>query len=379
VFASSGVMSGLNILLSLHRLSRGRMTYFKARPLQTQTLPAMPKIDNDTLKRELSILQWSEIRDRFSKSDLFLGNGFSIQISDRLNYASLFDKFLELNEQADKDIFRQFSTTNFESILEKINNALSVNRIFGIDSGQLESSIPKLRNGLIESINQNHPRHADIDNSIFERLSASLDEFEDVFTTNYDTFLYRVVMKTKDRYDAGEKIRPYQDYFWLRQGDYLRFMDTQDDNTYKNFYFLHGALFIFRTDYGNFKIRRGDRNTELLDIISEKITANEFPLFVTEGTFQDKENTINGNGYLSFCRTNFKNTARSLVIYGSSLSAQDSHLINDLNYNRRELAISVRCQDKSIEQLRHLKLDTLAKFNRFKNEEIVFYDSDSLF
>jgi hypothetical protein len=76
VFASSGVMSGLNILLSLHRLSRGRMTYFKARPLQTQTLPAMPKIDNDTLKRELSILQWSEIRDRFSKSDLFLGNGF---------------------------------------------------------------------------------------------------------------------------------------------------------------------------------------------------------------------------------------------------------------------------------------------------------------
>jgi hypothetical protein len=41
VFASGGVMCGLNILLSLHRLSRGRMTYFKARPLQTQTLVAM--------------------------------------------------------------------------------------------------------------------------------------------------------------------------------------------------------------------------------------------------------------------------------------------------------------------------------------------------
>jgi hypothetical protein len=346
---------------------------------QTQTLPAMPKLNNQTLRDELGILQWTDIREKFSKSDLLLGNGFSIKISTRLNYKSLFEKFLENIDPADRAIFNQFGTTNFESILEKINSALTVNQIFGINSGQLGASIDKLKNGLIVAINQNHPRHAEIDNTVFDKLSIAFDEFEDVFTTNYDTFLYRVVMKTKDRYDLGEKIRPYQDYFWLRREDYLRFMDTQSDKTHKSFYFLHGALFIFRTDQGNYKIRRGAQDVELIDIINEKININEFPLFVTEGTFQDKENKINSNGYLSFCRTKFKDTKNNLVIYGSSLSTQDSHLINDLNYNRRNLAISVRCTDKTLDQLRQIKLDTIAKFNRLKNEEIILFDADSLF
>lgn len=338
----------------------------------------MPKPSDPELKA-IGVYQWDEIRPDYANSDLFLGNGFSIKISNQLSYSSLFDKFLEELNNGDADTFNQFGTTNFEMILEKIGNAISVNTLFNIQVEPLEESLPKLKNGLIAAINKNHPKHGEIEGNVFDRLSAELDSFEDVFTTNYDTFLYKVLMCTKDRYVAGQKIRRYQDYFWLTQGDYLKFMDTQSDGSYKNVYFLHGALFIFQSSEGNFKIKRGTGNVELIDMISGKINDGEFPLFVTEGTFQDKENSINRNGYLSFCRTKLKNTERSLVMYGTSFSDQDAHLIADLNYNKRNLAISLYTENRSVENLNAEKHRILSKFNNLKEEEIVFFDSDSLF
>lgn len=338
----------------------------------------MPKPSVEDLK-SIGILNWSEIKAKYAYSDLYVGNGFSIKISNQLAYNSLFDKFLEELAVIDKEIFKQFGTTNFELILEKIGNAISVDEIYKVPSDPLIASLPKLKKGLVATINKNHPRHAQINAEIFDKLSFEFDSFGDVYTTNYDTFLYKIVMSTKDRYEAGQKIKRYQDYFWLTQGNYLKFMDTQSDDSYKNIYFLHGALFIFQTIEGNFKIKRGDGKTELLDIISEKIGNAEFPLFVTEGNFKDKENAINRNGYLSFCRTKFKNTNKNLVMYGASFSNQDSHFITDLNYNKRNLAISIFCENSTIPQLKAETHRILSKFNNLKDEEIVFFDSDSLF
>lgn len=338
----------------------------------------MSKLANDQLK-EIGIVQWADIQAKYTGSDLFLGNGFSIKISDRLNYRSLFQAFLAQLDADSRPVFEGFGTTNFEAILEKINDAILVNGLFGIPSAALNASLPLLRNGLVQSINQNHPAHHELPDHTFNMLSKVFDAFENIFSTNYDTFLYRIIMQTKDRYQSGEKIRPYQDYFWLRVEDGLQFMDVQNFAEYKNIYFLHGALFIFNTDTATIKIKRRLGDPELLELITARIQAQQFPLFVAEGTFQDKERAINRSAYLSFCRTAFKNTNRNLVVYGSSLSAQDSHLINDLNFNRRNLAISVRCQDKTAAELNAIKLDYISKFNRFKNEEIVLFDADGLF
>jgi hypothetical protein len=148
---------------------------------------------------------------------------------------------------------------------------------------------------------------------------------------------------------------------------------------YKNIYFLHGALFIFQNPTGHFKIKRRNDGIELLDLVYNKIADNQFPLFVAEGTSGDKENKINRSGYLSFCRSKFKNTSNNLVIYGSSLLAQDAHFISELNFNRRNLAISVWCHDRSAADLRAIRLDILSKFNRLYKEEVILFDADSLF
>lgn len=338
----------------------------------------MPKLSHDQL-REIGVRQWSDIENDFAGSDLYLGNGFSIKISNMLNYGRLFDKFLEHRTEAQRVIFEEFGTTNFEFILERLNNAITVNEIFNQPNPQIAESVEELRSGLIEAINENHPRFHDLNDQIFINLSVAFDTFNDIYTTNYDTFLYRIIMNTIDRHRTDNAIVRYQDYFWNRVNDWLQFMDTQDEGDYKNVYFLHGALFIHQTNTGHFKIRRGNQNTELIDIISDRITTQQFPLFVAEGTSQEKENKIGKSGYLSFCRTKFRNTRRNMVIYGSSLSAQDTHFISDLNHYRRNLAISIWCGEKSAEQLNAERVATIAKFNHLIDETVVVFDSDGLF
>lgn len=337
----------------------------------------MPKPTVDEL-RAINILQWQDIQAHFTGSDLYLGNGFSIKISPMLNYGRLFDRFLENRTPSDRIIFNSFGTTNFEFILERLTNAIAVNNIFNQPVHQITDSVTVLRNGLVEAINQNHPRFHDLNDATFQSLSVALDQFRDIYTTNYDTFLYRIILKTLDRNGLDQNVVYYQDYFRRRQG-VLTFLDTENDPDAKNIYFLHGALFIFQTPDGHFKIRRGGQNTELIDLISARINAQEFPLFVSEGTSQDKANKINRSAYLSFCRTNFRKARRQMVIYGSSLSDQDAHFISDLNTYKRDLAISMRCEGKTIPQLQAERTTLISKFNHLIDERVEVFDSDGLF
>ena len=337
----------------------------------------MPKPTVDEL-RAINILQWQDIQADFTGSDLYLGNGFSIKISNMLNYGRLFDRFLDHRTAADRQIFESFGTTNFEFILERLTNAIAVNNIFNQPIQQITDSVTVLRNGLVEAINENHPRFHDLNDATFQNLSVALDQFHDIYTTNYDTFLYRIILKTLDRHGADHNVVYYQDYFRRRQG-VLTFLDTENDPNAKNIYFLHGALFIFQTLEGHSKIRRGGQNTELIDLISARINAQEFPLFVSEGTSQDKANKINRSAYLSFCRTNFRHARRRMVIYGSSLSPQDAHFISDLNSYKRDLAVSIRCEGKTVAQLQAERTTLLAKFNHLIDERVEVFDSDGLF
>lgn len=348
----------------------------------------MNKVDSKILKEKLGVVQWQDIEEQFIGSDILIGNGLSIKISNKLRYDSLYETFKSSLSDDQVKIFNNFETSDFEQIQQKINDAIFVNDIFKINNDKLQESIDVLKSGLIRAINENHPRNTDIDSSMIEKISIALDPFEDIYTTNYDVFLYKIIMNNRDRVKLNKKIKPYQDYFWnkIESDNYLKFMDSQANKQYKHVYYLHGSLFIFKYPDGNFKIKKNDDDKELLEIIGSNIQKNEFPLFVTEGYYKQKEQVINSNGYLSFCRTKFKNAGeivngkkRKLVIYGLSLSNQDKHLINDLNYHGRTLAISIHCKGKTLEEIRNIKNIVVSKFNRLRDEEIIFFDSCSLF
>ena len=143
----------------------------------------------------LGIFQWESIADAFEDANLFLGNGFSISLCNRLSYRSLFKEFINSRDDDLKAIFKAFGTSNFEHIIQILNNAAYVNSLLGKESSFIDPIIANLRNGLIQTIQENHPAHGEIYYPQLSALAYELIEFKDIFTTNYDVFLYKTILQ----------------------------------------------------------------------------------------------------------------------------------------------------------------------------------------
>lgn len=343
---------------------------------------ARQKARGDMLQK-LGVVSWEEISANFKGADLLLGNGFSLNFSRLLNYDSLFEEFLRACDPDDAEMFRHFETTNFERIQEQLLDAKKVNTIFGMPTKPIESAIQKLREGLITSIERNHPRAHDIDENALSKVSEALDPFEEVFTLSYDLFLYRIIMKSVARADRTIGIRKHNDYFWNAQSrEFLEFMDSDVYNN-KHVHYLHGALFLFpghRLGYHNdLKLRRGDESfDELIEIISDKIKVGVFPLFVSEGKAEEKLHAIFDSPYLRFAYRELEKSKRHLVVYGWSISEQDKHILRAFKPARqsRRFALSVyvgeKIEEELAEEIAFLKA-------RLSGHNVVFFDSSTLF
>ncbi len=326
---------------------------------------------------DIKIYHWSEIQDTFKGADIFLGNGFSININPALNYRSLFEKFLTYLRPEDQSIFKKFNSTNFEGIQNKLCDALEVNTIFGHKSEEIERTMQQLKTGLLSSVKDLHPNYSLVDPRTIFNLSQSLDWFEDIYTTNYDIFLYHVILTTMDRHRRDGTIKRFQDFFRV-DGANLRFSELATDG-FRNIYYLHGALFLYKEEEMTIKIRRASKTEELLDLIRLRIHLGNLPIFVSEGRASLKEETISRNKYLSFCRNAFRDSEERLVIYGFSFSDSDNHLISDLNWNRRKLAIGLHLSGlndgKILQRVRHIE----KKLYKYTSREIRYFDSKTLF
>lgn len=326
---------------------------------------------------DIKIYHWSEIQDTFKRADIFLGNGFSININPALNYHSLFERFLTYLGPDDQSIFKKFNSTNFEGIQNKLSDALEVNTILGHKNEEVESALRQLKTGLLSSIKDLHPNYSLIDPKTVINLSHGLDWFENVYTTNYDTFLYHIILTTIDRYRRDKTIGRFQDFF---RADGINLKFTEETlNGFRNIYYLHGALFLYKEHEMTIKIRRGSKTDELLDLIRLRVRLGNLPIFVSEGRASLKEETISRNKYLSFCRNAFRDSKDRLVIYGFSFSDSDNHLISDLNWNKRKLAIGLHLSElnegKILQKVRHIE----KKLYRCSTREIRYFDSRTLF
>jgi len=333
---------------------------------------------NEEQLKELGIENWSNLVKDFNGADLLLGNGFSVNLTGHFNCTSLFQEFLEHCEPIERGIFRSFGTNNFELIQEILINAKKVNELFKIGTNQrINNAIELLKNGLIESIRNTHPSSSQIDRNQLQ-LSIQLNNFGDIFTLNYDIFLYHIILKMKDESDRENKLAPYSDYFWGGKPDeqFKQFMDY-DEYHDKHIYYLHGALFLFKIPPDTFKLKRGDEPKELVAMIGDVINRGIMPLFVSEGKYKEKLKAIERSNYLSFCYKSLEKSQSRLVIFGSSLSNQDAHIAKAINYkrNKRELAIAIHIGNKSKNELEE---ETQRLKIKFKSHKIYFFDSETI-
>lgn len=298
--------------------------------------------------RLLGILNWEEISDKYDKVNLLLGNGFSVNIAEQFNYTSLFQKFIQNAEKEFSILFNQFGTSNFEIIQEHLKHSSTVNEIFNLETEKINEALDRLKNGLIKTINEVHPRFKDVDILQIDRLTNQfIEKFNDIFSLNYDMFLYQMIMRSVDLRREGKNKVAYQDYFWGNSdGDTQDFMSFQKFDYYRHVYYLHGALCLFKNDLVDYKILRKP-GTELIEVIENNIRKDKFPLFVSEGTSPDKLKAIARSNYLSFCFRKLKRDSNPLLIYGTSLAPNDKHIVNAIQSTKRDLIISIYIGEKT--------------------------------
>lgn len=338
---------------------------------------------SETALQKTGVFQWPDIAGAFKASDILLGNGFSMNLTNVFGYGALFPRFLSNCSPADQAALAGFNTTNFEFILEDLGTAARVNALMSLPTAQVLSLANRVREGLIRTIEAIHPRKHAVDWTRLELVAGELNHFNDVYTLNYDALLYHIIMICKDRYVRHGHWRRYNDYFWNAiSANYLQFMEFQNIAPYNHVYYLHGALFLFKLDQSvetlteiDVKLRTGGAS-ELLDAIATELRGGTLPLFVSEGRADEKQRAISRSEYLRFANEALEMSRPKLVIYGASLGDQDEHIAQAVCNGTAEAAVSVYPAGKTSTQLEQ---EINAMKSRLPGVHLTFFDSRSLF
>ena len=111
--------------------------------------------------------------------------------------------------------------------------------------------------------------------------------------------------------------------------------------------FLHGALHLFIDAAGNTRKRQNDGIYNILELFRlARGQRRTTPLFVTEGSSEQKLRSIQQSDNLTFALREFEANEKPLVVIGQSLSEEDKHLIEAIQkYGKRQVAIGIYSND----------------------------------
>lgn len=329
------------------------------------------------------VYAWKEIRGDF-KQTLVLGNGASIAVDKCFSYTSLYDeasKMLLLNEQVQK-LFKYYATTDFEFVLRLVWRAHQINKLFGVEDKEVAEAYFKIRESLIKVVQKVHVSYAQAAESL-PAIAGFLHRFKTVISLNYDLLVYWAMLYGNNVID----------------GPWFKDCFINDDHSFRDdYHFLRdpygkakGATLVFYP-HGNLVLATNflgqetkicsDQQADLLEnIVNRWEVEDSTPLFVSEGSSDQKLGAIHRNGYL---RTIYNDVLgrlpekQAICVYGWSMSGQDRHLIEAIGQSKpQKLAISVFTGspdwEKSCEQLQ----TRVGQVFGFKYCEVLFYDSQS--
>jgi hypothetical protein len=330
---------------------------------------------DEELKNE-GIFSWDIIKDQFDDCPILLGNGFSLNFSETLRYRNLFDSFITTASNETQSLFKEFTTSNFETVLQHIDSTTRVLNSIHKKCSELDFFKSEIRQGLIDSIHRIHPTPDQIDQNLIRWIGPQIIRFKDIFTTNYDLFLYYVVLEALYPGTDDKKFGDYFYYLFFGNEEFNLFNPGDEQNTH-HVYYLHGALFLFENGLNTLKIKK-DEEHWLINKITEEINKGNYPLFISEGTSIRKQKEIQANYYLSYCLRNFSEPEeKKLVVFGQSLNEQDNHLVKIIDDAYEKVAISINPDSKN--NLKEIKAEKHRLSALFKNVDFVFYNSKTIF
>ncbi len=311
---------------------------------------------------------WEEIADK-GWDALLVGNGLSINISEKFAYESLYGESEKARRRGGLDdlaraIFERFDTSNFEVVLGKLRDAIAMANVMGQSEAPYREQFISVQRALGETVRSVHLKRAEVPDSSLKRIKKDLKRYEMIFSTSYDLIVYWATGH-EEEYDR------FRDCFWGSRGDFNP-TDCEIWNGNTPVYFLHGALHLIVEGSGVTRKLIGDDRT-LLEQFGEPI-ANDpeaRPLLVTEGSPRDKLRAIKGNDYLAHTYEALEKRAKPLLVFGHALGEQDRHLIDAINANPdRPVAVSMVRRESHALRERQSEI-----WGKLKSKEVYFFDA----
>ncbi|MFK4836942.1 DUF4917 family protein [Microbacterium sp. ZW T2_14] len=286
-----------------------------------------------TLTPVTRILTFAEaIADANRKCDslsVLLGNGFSIAYDSTIfSYESLAEEAeLAALSVPKADLFASLSSQNFEVVIDKLNAASSIQRLYGGDpvlADQMAADAVVVRNGLADVLASRHPFNAlAVTDEEVRHAREFLTHFLNIYTLSYDLLLYWAV----NRSEVGPFVRKRDGFEWPTWKDRSRLIwKRRPTQGPQRVYFLHGALHLFVQDRKLTKLSYNSHGS-IVGELRSRLEAGEYPIVVTEGTRLEKEARIERSAYLRTALQRFGLLDGALFIHGVSMSPNDDHVL----------------------------------------------------
>jgi hypothetical protein len=289
-----------------------------------------------------SLPSWNAIQDEAQWGALLLGNGLSTNIWPGFAYRSLYGKAKDIGRLGPRDdrLFARFGTENFEIVLAGLSTASGALRALGRDTDVIDERRRSIQAALGAAIHAVHIKRADVPDASLSRLKTTMLAHRVVFTTNYDLLAYWAM-------GHNETYGRLADLFWATDQHHTCAFDPHNAHVWPGWtpvYYLHGALHLIVRPDGTVEKLRRTRMETILQQFDHPRSAQPTgrPLLVTEGTAAEKHLAIDHNPYLSHAFGELGRCALPLVVFGSSLSDGDRHLIDAINLHpERPVAVSM--------------------------------------
>lgn len=289
------------------------------------------------------VRSWETIAENYGCT-ILLGNGASISVNPSFSYGSLLQHAVERNLLPDdaQRLFDFFQTTDFELILRIVWQASNVNRSLQIQDERTRAAYVALRDCLIQTVRDIHPEHGVV-SAHLPSIYQFLKRFRTVISLNYDLVVYWAMTYGLDVDDQ----HAFKDCFvggGAFDDDWQRFRQPiRGDRSTSLVFYAHGSLVLCR-DLVEQERKIHNLQNGLLEAVLQRWQNGEVvPLFVSEGTWQQKVASIQNSYYLSTVdREVLKSPRETLVVYGWGFAEQDIHLLQrmkDTGINR--VAVSV--------------------------------------
>lgn len=317
---------------------------------------------------------WESIKANFNGAVL-LGNGASIAVNESFKYDRL--QGHAVNSDLLKDdvnaIFDFFETGDFELVLHILWQAKNVNKALNINDGQTEAACRHVKECLISAVHTIHPEYGEMNNQL-DKIYTFIKEFDLIISLNYDLIIYWALMygnnvtdhyKIKDCF-INAKFEPK----WKE-------LQRPGENEIKCplVFYPHGNLILARNKTES-EIKITSNGEGLLNSVIKTWEDEDYvPLFVSEGTSEQKIKAIQKSHYLNTVYQEvLTDLPDNLTIYGWNLNDFDNHILDQISKsNIKRITISAYQQDQAYCARVREKLT-----EKLSNQcEIFFFDSAS--